>query len=84
MCAQVKDRFCSLLSDQVASLQDQVKQMKLDDTPEPEETSNPTNTTPGMHQQAVCVGYVPEYYIYYTYIYIYICKSENELWFCCW
>ena len=37
---QVKDRFCSLLSDQVASLQDQLKQMRLDKTPEPEEPSS--------------------------------------------
>jgi hypothetical protein len=42
---QVKDRFCSLLSDQVASLQDQLSQMRLDKTPEPEEPSSSTENS---------------------------------------
>ena len=50
---QVKDRFCSLLSDQVASLQDQLKQMRLDKTPEPDEPSAEDPSHP-KHAQEVC------------------------------
>ena len=37
LSTQVKDRFCSLLSDQVASLQDRLRQMSISETPDASE-----------------------------------------------
>ena len=61
---QVKDRFCSLLSDQVASLQDQLSQMRLDKTPEPEEPSSSTENSyrPNYAQEVRAV------YMYNVYV----------------